>query len=103
MAQFDVYPNGNAKTREEIPYLLDLQSDLLDSLATRVVAPLIPAGRMTPISHLNPVLAIEGRHYLMLTQELAGILRSTLDEPTCSLAERRNDILGAIDFLIAGI
>jgi hypothetical protein len=35
MAQFDVYRNPNAATRERMPYLLDVQPDLLDALATR--------------------------------------------------------------------
>ena len=35
MAQFDVYRNPNPKTSSEIPYLLDIQTDLLDNLATR--------------------------------------------------------------------
>ena len=40
MAQFDVYRNPNPATRARIPYLLDVQSDLLEPLATRVVVPL---------------------------------------------------------------
>lgn len=40
MAQFDVYRNANPATRARIPYLLDVQLDLLDPLATRVVVPL---------------------------------------------------------------
>ena len=43
MAQFDVYLNPNAATRKIIPYLLDVQADLLDTLSTRVVVPLILA------------------------------------------------------------
>ena len=39
MAQFDVYRNPNAASRARIPYLLDVQSGLLDPLATRIVVP----------------------------------------------------------------
>jgi len=46
MAQFDVYLNPNPDTRKPIPYLLDVQTDLLDTLATRVVVPLILAEEM---------------------------------------------------------
>ena len=41
MAQFDVYRNSSLDTRERIPYLLDIQHDLLSGLATRVVVPLV--------------------------------------------------------------
>ena len=55
MAQFDVYENLNVHTKNDIPYLLDLQADLLSTLATRIVAPLVGASAMgKPISHLNP-------------------------------------------------
>ena len=37
MAQYDLYANSNPETSETIPYLLDVQADLLDNLATRVV------------------------------------------------------------------
>ena len=40
MAQWDVYPNPVVRARDEIPYLVVLQSDLLDALPTRLVAPL---------------------------------------------------------------
>ena len=43
MAQFSVHRNKNPRTRAEIPFLLDVQSDLLDHLDTRVVAPLAKA------------------------------------------------------------
>src|SRR3972149_1597257 len=71
MAQFDVYRNANPATRARIPYLLDVQSDLLDILATRVVIPLckpgILKGRLA--ERLNPVFEVEGREVAMLTPE----------------------------------
>ncbi|MCF8107725.1 MAG: CcdB family protein [Desulfohalobiaceae bacterium] len=41
MSQFDVHENTNPETNQTIPYLLDVQADLLETLATRVVVPLI--------------------------------------------------------------
>ena len=38
--QFDVYHNKNAASKGRFPYLLDVQTELLDSLETRVVVPL---------------------------------------------------------------
>ena len=55
MARFDVYENPNPETNKEIPYLLDVQSDLLDSLSTRVVVPLVDgASAGKPIKYLTP-------------------------------------------------
>ena len=39
MARFDVYPNPGQQAKTT-PYLLDVQSDLLDDLDTRVLIPL---------------------------------------------------------------
>ena len=40
MAQFKAYENPNKATRKTYPYLLDIQSNLLDDLRTTVVIPL---------------------------------------------------------------
>jgi len=104
MAQFDVFRNPDESSRDEIPYLLDIQSDLLDPLATRVVVPLVTAERMPrPARHLNPVFELEGRRVVMSTAELAGVLRSRLGEKVGSLAHRREEILRAVDFLLSGV
>ncbi|PTL90906.1 hypothetical protein C6W88_14295 [Halomonas litopenaei] len=39
MPQFDVYANPSASTKRMYPYLLDIQSDTLSELATRIVVP----------------------------------------------------------------
>jgi toxin CcdB len=36
MAQFDVYENQNTQTNETYPFLLDIQSDILGDLNTRL-------------------------------------------------------------------
>ena len=41
MAQFDYYANPNPKTREWAPFIVDLQHDMLSSLGTRIMAPLV--------------------------------------------------------------
>ena len=60
MAQFDVYENTNPETRKTIPYLLDVQAELLDNLATRVVVPLVAASAMGKAAKLlNPQFKIK--------------------------------------------
>jgi len=38
--QFDVYRNPSLRMREQYPFVVDVQSDLLGSLATRMVVPI---------------------------------------------------------------
>ena len=103
MAQFDVYENPNEETNQTIPYLLDLQADLLDNLATRVVAPLVAAAMMGgAVKHLNPRFKIKDNVVFMSTAELAGVRISALGERVGSLSEQRNEIIAALDFLFTG-
>jgi toxin CcdB len=105
MAQFDVYRNANPATRARVPYLLDVQSDLLDTLATRVVVPLckpeVLRGKLA--ERLNPVFEVEGRKMVLLTPELAGVSRKALGEKIENLADRRDSIIAALDLVITGI
>ena len=105
MAQFDVYRNANPASRARISYLLDVQSDLLVSLATRVVVPLckpgILKGRLA--ERLNPVFEVEGREVAMLTPELAGVSAKALGEAIGNLSSQRGAIIAALDLLITGI
>jgi len=103
MAQFDVYENTNPATRQTIPYLLDVQTELLDNLTTRVVVPLITASAMGKAAkHLNPQFKIKRTSVVMSTAELAGVPKHILGNKICSLKEQRNEIIAALDFLFTG-
>lgn len=103
MAQFDVHINSNPETKQSIPYLLDVQTDLLDNLTTRVVVPLIAATATGKAAkHLNPQFEIQRTSVVMSTAELAGVNLHVLGEKVCSLKEQRNEIIAALDFLITG-
>jgi toxin CcdB len=103
MAQLDVYTNPNPATKRTVPYLLDVQSDLLNNLTTRVVVPLISATAMGKTAkYLNPHFAIEETTVIMSTAELAGVTVKSLGDKVCSLKEHRNEIIAALDFLISG-
>ena len=105
MPQFDVYRNANPASRARIPYLLDVQSDLLEPLATRIVVPLCKPELLSgkPAERLNPAFQIGGRKLLMLTPEVAGVPRKALGEPVASLATERAAIIAALDLAITGI
>ncbi len=102
MPQFTVYQNKNALTKKIMPYLLDVQADLLGDLQTCVVVPLTAADKNKAISRLTPILTVEGTGYLMLTPQLAGIMRKELGKPVATLSDARNEIIGAIDFMVTG-
>ncbi len=104
MSQFDVYQNPNRETSDAIPYLLDVQADLLDRLATRVVVPLVVAEEMPlAATQLNPQFKIKGVAVVMSTAELAGLPSRALGDKVASLKTKRDEIIAALDMLFTGI
>lgn len=105
MPQFSVYKNKNPKTRSTYPYLVDVQSDLLSDLGTRVVVPLIkrlPSGKR-PIKSLMPVVRVDGQDFIMVVPQLAGIATRDLGVPVSSASQHRGEVVAALDFLFTGI
>ena len=101
--QFTIYRNkGNARA---YPYLLDVQSDIIGELATRMVIPLFPLAAFTgrPAQRLNPVVIVEGDKYLVMTQDMAAVRQTQLGEEVTGVQESRQLIKDAIDFLMDGV
>ncbi len=99
-----VYKNPNTATRKFIPFVVDIQADVLHTLASRVVVPLHIRvnNRPTALHRLNPIVTIDSREYVVMTQELAAIPAKLLDKPVGSLASERSAIINAIDMLFTG-
>jgi toxin CcdB len=104
MARFDVYHTGG-RHQLSTPYLLDIQSNHLEALATRIVIPLrrvdhFPAVALPP--DLLPVFAIEGIDCLLDVPQLAAIPLSELKICVTSLAAHQLAITTALDRLFGG-
>lgn len=103
MAQFTLYRNTNRQTQGHYPFLLDIQSDFLDALKTRLVIPAIKLTEQKPITRLNPVFEFEQQQYLLVVQEMAAIPANNLGAKVAELEMLRSEILAAVDLLITGI
>lgn len=96
--QFDLYRVATGT------YVVVLQSDLLDEMKTRVVAPLLPASAVAKrIVHLNPLLMIGAEAYLLMPQMAGTLTLAELGEKAGSLRLWRDEIQRAVDTLISGI
>ena len=104
MAQFDVHRNAVRASQRRIPYLLDIQANYLSELRTRVVVPLLDTAvePLRPVANLNPQVSIDGRRYLLLFQEIAGVSTHYLGARVTSLESRRNELLRALDVIWTG-
>lgn len=99
--QFDIYANPRGG---EYPLLLDIQADLVSSLATRVVVPLMKRKRLgrAHVMRLNPIITIEGVEYSALFQEMASVPSSALGTRVASTANQRAEFVAAIDLMLTG-
>jgi toxin CcdB len=104
MARFDVYANPGSHAGTT-PYLLDVQSDLLNSLDTKMVIPLRSLKHFPKVklpTQLTPIFTIEGEDYLLETPKMGAIPRRVLKSSVTSLAQAQDQITAAMDFLFHG-
>jgi toxin CcdB len=102
LKQFDVVPNPFPRSRERQPFLVALQSDLVRSLDTVVVAPLEPAASGTFADRLNPRIDVDGQPFVLVAQELVTVRKSLLGRPQGSIAGARDAVIAALDLLFTG-
>lgn len=101
MAQYKVYRNRRP-SRRDVPFLLDVQSDLVTT-SSRLVVPLVRMSRHgRPYSRLNPLLTVEGIEVVASIPDLAALDERELGEAVADISDRRAEILSAIDFLLTG-
>jgi toxin CcdB len=90
MAQFDIYENRDYHTRHSQPYYLDVQSELLQSLATRIVIPLIQIDSINhPVDILNPVVRIGNENLYLSSAQLCSINKRRLGKRISNVANQR--------------
>ena len=103
MAQFDVYLNPNPATNKIIPYYLNVQADLLDTLNTRAIVPLVRDKEMgKSVKDLHLKFKVKGEIVVMSTAELAGLPIRALGEKVTSLKSKRDEIIAALDLVFTG-
>ncbi len=105
MAQYDVYVNPNPASREMVPYVVDVQSRLLDQVNTRLTMPLRPATAATAglPRRLVPQLRVGEQAYVLYAHQAAVVEARLLKRPVASLAAHGAEILGALDAVVSGV
>ena len=87
MAQYDVYANPSQSAAKGIPYVVVVQSDLLDALATRLTLPLAePDAEVKVPTALCPVVMVKGRRFHALAHYVAPLPAKVLRRPVDNVA-----------------
>ncbi|CAB3807881.1 CcdB family protein [Pararobbsia alpina] len=104
MERFEVYAN-TGKTRATTPFLIDVQSDHLEGLTTRVVIPLIRVDAFPPTNlptDLTPVFEIRGTRCMLHPAFIGAVAVKELGVSVGSLKAQRDQISAALDRLTGG-
>ncbi len=103
--QFDVFENPSPRMRDVYPYVVDVQSDLLSSLATRMVVPLAVTGlAATDLPRqLCPVMKVKAQSLMLVPFEAAPLDKRLFKKKMASLHDRSHDIIAAMDAVLSGI
>lgn len=98
MARFDLHRRKGASG-----YLLDVQSDHLYALRSRMVVPLLPPTTALPaIRDLNPLLTVDSETLAMMTHFMAAVPLRELGRPVGNLLPQADDITRALNILLTG-
>lgn len=105
MAQFDLYRNCDQLSKRSYPFLLDVQTNLLEHLNSRMVIPLTRLEHSSASfpKNLCPTLTIDAQDYALLTYQMAAVSVRSLTDLHSSMAASRAEIISALDFLVTGI
>jgi toxin CcdB len=104
VAQYDVVPNPSHSASEGIPYVVVIQSDLLDALATRLTMPLAVldlAGKVPTM--LCPVITVNGQRLHALAHYAAPLPAKLLRRPVDNVAAQASALVAAMDAVLSGI
>ena len=108
MAQFDIHDTPLLTLRRQYPYVMNLQSAVLQDSRERIVAPLVLAEATTLIRGrlIVPIWLEEGlarREYLVLIPALSSLSADALSLPVGSGKEFQKPIEEALRLLFFGL
>jgi toxin CcdB len=104
MAQFDVYANPSESAAHGIPYVVVVQSNMLDALATRMTIPLatVEFAKKSP-EKLCPVVTVNGQRMHALAHYTAPLPTRKLRQVVGNLAPHASTLMAAMDAVISGV
>ena len=104
MAQFDVYSNPSESADKGIPFVVVLQSDLLDALATRLVMPLATLEFADKVPEkLCPLVTVNGQQLRALAHYAAPVPVRSLRQMVGNLSPQSHLLIAAMDVVISGV
>jgi len=104
MPQYDVFTNPSRSAAEGIPYVVVIQSDLLNALSTRMTMPLALFDKAAKVpTSLCPVIMVKGKPLHALAHYAAPLPAKVLRRPVDNVAAQASALVSAMDAVLSGI
>lgn len=104
MAQYDVFVNPSKSAADGIPYVVVIQSNLLDALATRMTIPLAVLDFEGKVpTTLCPVIMVNGKRLHALAHFAAPLPAKALRRRVDNVAAQSSALVSAMDAVLSGI
>jgi toxin CcdB len=104
VAQYDVFPNPSRSAADGIPYVVVIQSDLLDALPTRLTMPLAELEMLIKVpTALCPMVTVKGQRLHALAHYAAPLPATVLRRPVDNLRAQASALVSAMDAVLSGI
>lgn len=104
MAQYDVFANPSSSVATGIPYVVVIQSDLLDALATRLTMPLAVLEFVGKVpTALCPIIMVKGKRLHALAHYAAPLPAKALRRPVDNVAAQASALVSAMDAVLSGL
>ncbi len=102
MARFDVHQF--TMRNSSVLAVVDVQADILATLATRMVVPLVPGvlAKAETLARLKPRIDINGEPFILITTDMAALKTDALGPVIVNIEDQRQTVIDAIDFLLQG-
>ena len=103
MARFDIYPHPITPDRDALPYVLEIQSDLLYAFVERVCVPLVRGGTIPGLTErFNPSILVNGEPLRLHPLGIAVFYTNELKNAVGSASAQALSIDAALDMLLRG-
>ncbi len=100
--QFDICRVTGQQSGSSVDLAVVLQHDISSTLATRIVAPLIPADESLRAGHATPEIVFEGSTYIVAIHLLGAVPVRNL-EIMANIEQHEALLKKALDFMFLGV
>jgi toxin CcdB len=103
--QYHAHRNRDTASQKRYAHVLEVQSGLLQGLATRVVLPMRPLKEYPskPIARLNPIFQIDGIDYIVIAQQISVMPAKAIGASVADFSAQQHIIVSAVDCVLSGL